>query len=108
MADDLHLTERFEMRATRRWLAALDDWRRNQPGLPSRGEAIRRLVDTALSPDLARPHDPKSRARAKALAESEVDKALASSGHHDDVKHKRKKALTKFPAELRPDKVAKA
>lgn len=28
--------------------AALDDWRRGQPDLPSRSEAIRRLVEAAL------------------------------------------------------------
>lgn len=30
-------------------LAALDDWRRRQPDLPSRPEAIRRLVGKALA-----------------------------------------------------------
>jgi hypothetical protein len=31
-------------------LARLDDWRRNQPDVPTRTEAIRRLLDT--HPDL--------------------------------------------------------
>jgi hypothetical protein len=30
-------------------LAALDDWRRHQEDLPSRAEAIRRLVEQALA-----------------------------------------------------------
>jgi hypothetical protein len=30
-------------------LAAIDDWRRKQPDLPSRAEAIRRLVEQALA-----------------------------------------------------------
>src|SRR5215203_6069088 len=47
MAPDPSLSERFEMRATEAWLAAVDDWRRTQPDLPSRGEAIRRLVEQA-------------------------------------------------------------
>jgi hypothetical protein len=41
-------TERFEMRAPKDWLAKLDDWRREQPVIPSRSAAIRRLVDVGL------------------------------------------------------------
>ena len=44
-------TERFEMRVGSSFLAAIDDWRRKQPDLPSRAEAIRRLVEQALKPD---------------------------------------------------------
>ena len=40
--------ERFEMRAPSAWLQRIDDWRRQQPDIPSRAEAIRRLVDQAL------------------------------------------------------------
>jgi hypothetical protein len=29
-------------------LRRIDDWRRQQPDLPSRSEAIRRLIDAAL------------------------------------------------------------
>ena len=36
------------MRASDDWLAALDDWRRQQPDIPSRAESIRRLVELAL------------------------------------------------------------
>lgn len=39
---------RFEMRAPNQWLVGLDDWRRQQPDLPPRAEAIRRLVDIGL------------------------------------------------------------
>lgn len=38
-------TERFEMRMTPETLKRLDDWRRGQDDLPSRAEAIRRLID---------------------------------------------------------------
>lgn len=41
-------TKRFEMVASERWVAAVDDWRRIQPDLPSRAEAIRRLVEAGL------------------------------------------------------------
>src|SRR5258707_1352976 len=42
-------TERFEMRAPTDLLRAVDDWRRQQPDLPSRSEAIRRLIEAGLS-----------------------------------------------------------
>lgn len=37
------------IRLTAEQLASVDQWRRLQPDLPSRSEAIRRLVDLALS-----------------------------------------------------------
>jgi len=50
MADDVEpLDIRFEMRANKRWVAAVDNWRREQPDLPSRAEAIRRLVERGLA-----------------------------------------------------------
>lgn len=42
-------TERFEMRIDRETLEKVDEWRINQPNLPSRAEAVRRLVDAALA-----------------------------------------------------------
>ncbi len=39
---------RFEMVADPGWMAALDDWRRRQPQIPSRAEAIRSLVSTGI------------------------------------------------------------
>jgi hypothetical protein len=41
-------TERFEMRVPASFLKMVDDWRRKQPDLPSRAEAIRRLVELGL------------------------------------------------------------
>jgi hypothetical protein len=41
-------TERFEMRVRASFLKTIDDWRRRQPELPSRAEAIRRLVEIGL------------------------------------------------------------
>ena len=41
-------TERFEMRAPADLLRSVDDWRRQQPDLPSRSEAIRRLIEAGL------------------------------------------------------------
>jgi hypothetical protein len=36
------------MRVNDEWLKALDDWRRQQPDIPSRAEAVRRLVEKGL------------------------------------------------------------
>lgn len=41
-------SKRFEMVAAPEWLGRVDEWRRRQPDLPPRAEAIRRLVDRAL------------------------------------------------------------
>jgi hypothetical protein len=41
-------TERFEMRVPASFLKTIDDWRRKQAELPSRAEAIRRLVELGL------------------------------------------------------------
>ena len=40
--------ERFEMLATPDWLQAVDHWRAKQEDIPSRAEAIRRLVEHSL------------------------------------------------------------
>ena len=41
----------FQMRVTEEFLRTIDDWRRKQPDLPSRAEAIRRLVAQAVKSD---------------------------------------------------------
>jgi metal-responsive CopG/Arc/MetJ family transcriptional regulator len=40
---------RFEMKTPEALLARVDDWRRQQPDLPNRSEAIRRLIEAGLS-----------------------------------------------------------
>jgi hypothetical protein len=37
----------FQMRVSEQFLRTVDDWRRTQTDLPSRAEAIRRLVELA-------------------------------------------------------------
>ncbi|MFK8034852.1 MAG: hypothetical protein AB8B94_11965 [Hyphomicrobiales bacterium] len=39
----------FQMRVSEEFLKKIDDWRRQQPEIPSRSEAIRILVDEALN-----------------------------------------------------------
>jgi hypothetical protein len=41
----------FQMRVSERFLRLVDDWRRRQSDLPSRAEAIRRLVEMAMRED---------------------------------------------------------
>jgi hypothetical protein len=38
----------FQMRVSEQFLRMLDDWRRTQVDLPSRAEAIRRLVESGI------------------------------------------------------------
>jgi hypothetical protein len=38
----------FQMRVSPEWLGTIDNWRRTQPDIPSRAEAIRRLVELGL------------------------------------------------------------
>lgn len=40
--------KQFQMRASADFLARIDEWRREQPDIPGRAEAIRRLVEIAL------------------------------------------------------------
>lgn len=40
----------FQMRLNEEFLAKIDNWRRMQPDMPHRSEAIRRLVESALQP----------------------------------------------------------
>jgi hypothetical protein len=39
----------FRMRASDTFLKSVDAWRRKQPDIPTRSEAIRRLVEQALA-----------------------------------------------------------
>lgn len=47
-------SERFELRVSEEFLKKVDDWRRKQPDLPPRAEAIRRLVEQGLKMEESR------------------------------------------------------
>jgi hypothetical protein len=44
-------TERHQIVAPKTWGDRVDEWRRKQPRIPSKSEAIRILVDRALEAD---------------------------------------------------------
>jgi hypothetical protein len=48
-------SEAVNVRLERPSIVALDDWRREQPDLPSRPEAIRRLIEAGLKATKAEP-----------------------------------------------------
>jgi hypothetical protein len=41
-------TERVQLVTTAAWMERLEEWRRKQPRIPSKSEAIRMLVEKAL------------------------------------------------------------
>jgi hypothetical protein len=48
-------TERMQLVAPSSWFQRIDEWRRKQPRIPSKSEAIRALVDHALAADIKAP-----------------------------------------------------
>jgi metal-responsive CopG/Arc/MetJ family transcriptional regulator len=42
-------SKRLEIRADQEFLKKLDEWRRKQPDLPNRAEALRRAADQAFA-----------------------------------------------------------
>lgn len=46
--------KQLQMRVSDSFLKLVDDWRRHQPDLPSRSEAIRRLVEKAIAEERPR------------------------------------------------------
>jgi hypothetical protein len=50
-ASDMTVGRPFQMRASDEFWRGVDDWRRLQPDMPNRAEAIRRLVAIGLKAD---------------------------------------------------------
>ena len=44
-------SDRLEMRVTPTFLKVIDEWRRREPDIPTRTEAVRRLVAIAVKKD---------------------------------------------------------
>jgi hypothetical protein len=83
-------------------LSALDGWIAAQPGPQlSRPEAIRRLVEQALSiGSAARPYSKKTAAAAAAIAEQHIDPLVDPSAPSKE-RQRRKQRLLKGPKEFR-------
>ena len=82
-------------------LATLDAWRRRQADLPSRSEAIRRLVEEAFKherPWRAGPH--KGAWTARAMAAKELDR-LGDTSATEEERQNRKRRILKGPPEFR-------
>jgi hypothetical protein len=43
----------FQIRASEEFMRRIDEWRRQQPDIPSRAEAVRQLVEKAIEADKA-------------------------------------------------------
>jgi Arc/MetJ-type ribon-helix-helix transcriptional regulator len=85
---------------------AIDDWRRQRPDLPSRSEAIRRLVEVGLTVKTAGPRkyqDAKrgkdTKRRAGELAGAAIDRMAEAAASPED-QASRKRRLIKGPEEF--------
>lgn len=47
------LDQRVQLVASKAQIRTVDEWRRRQPDLPSRSEAIRRLIEAGLKAELS-------------------------------------------------------
>jgi hypothetical protein len=82
-------------------LTRVDTWRRAQPDMPTRPQAILRLAERALAalPTRTR-RSPKAAAKASELAGEQIDKLIDPSAPAEE-KHRRKRRLLKGPGEFR-------
>jgi hypothetical protein len=83
-------------------LAKLDTWRKAQPKpLPSRPEAIRRLVELGLSGSpSSRPHSPKALSKSADMAHDALDRQADQTATPEE-QARRKRRLVKGPKEFR-------
>ena len=85
-------------------VAAIDEWRRKNADLPSRSEAIRRLVEIGLSSvKVARSQKRSDSPTARDLAAAQIDR-LTDPAPADEQAH-RKRHLLKGPEEFREVRV---
>jgi hypothetical protein len=81
--------------------AAVEGWADHQPDKPARSEAFRRLVELGLATSaLARPHHPKTRAKAAEMAAETIDRHTDQLAPPEE-QARRKRRLLKGPKEFR-------
>jgi hypothetical protein len=87
-------------------LDQIDRWRRGQPDMPGRSEAIRRLVEIGLKVKTeAKPvRKPGRRLRAQELAVQAIEKIIDPAAPPKE-RAQRRRRLTKGPLEFRDDRV---
>jgi hypothetical protein len=91
----------LEMRLGRSFLKTVDEWRRKQKDLPSRAEAIRRLVERGLANQPpARQLSKGAKRKAAKMAGREVDR-LGDQTATRKQRARRKRQLVKGPREFR-------
>jgi hypothetical protein len=91
----------FQMRASDEFLRSVDRWRRKQRDQPSRAEAIRRLVEQALTTAAASgPSKAGSRRKAAEMAGQAIDR-LGDQTATVEERAQRKRRLIKGPREFR-------
>jgi hypothetical protein len=96
------------MRVSDKFLSAVDRWRRKQDDLPSRSEAVRRLVEATLHILAKDPGEKPARkagsragrAKASELAGQAIDR-LGDKSAPDEEQARRKRRLIKGPQEFR-------
>jgi hypothetical protein len=95
-------TERFEVHLAASILKDLDEWRRRQRNLPSRGVAIRLLVERGLAGNTTTPRQlhKGSRRKAAKMASREIDR-LGDQSVTNEERTRRKRRLIKGPRETK-------
>jgi hypothetical protein len=91
----------LEMRLGGSFLKTVDQWRRKQKDLPSRAEAIRRLVERGLANRLpVRQLGKSAKSKAAKMAGREIDR-LGDQTATRQERARRKRQLIKGPREFR-------
>jgi Ribbon-helix-helix protein, copG family len=86
-------------------LKLIDEWRRKQDDVPTRPEAIRRLVDLGLTiKTRAKQSSPTRATRARELATKAIDKVIDATAPPEE-RAQRRRRLTKGPLEFRDVRV---
>jgi len=96
---------KFQLAITEKMGTAINDWRRRQPDIPNRSEAIRRLVEGRLA--ATQPMEQgseQSTSDASAMAGHHIDR-LGDASATGEERQTRKRRLLKGPSEFRDMRV---